>query len=429
MKTPRRGGTVALLCLHFYPEMISTGIHMTELAVALARRGWRVQAICAQPSLSSGDNPEVERELLHDGVRITRVPTVGRQNATLLSRALFAVSFALSTAMWLIRNRRTVSGLVITTNPPFLALLGWGARKLSGLPYVLIVYDVYPEIAARLGVIRSGSLLERVWAWASRVMLNGAERVVVIGRDMDAIVRPKMRPARQSRIRLIRNWSDEETVSPVIAANPFAQEHGLEGRFVVQYSGRMGRTHNLEPLIEAAAQMRGEPVVFQVIGDGAKRDALRSLAASLGADNVQFLPYQPMERLGEALSAADVSVVCLASEFTGVSVPSKTYGIMAAGRPILALCDRESEIGQTLVEHDCGIVLDEPSPEQIIAAIDGLRRDADRLAAMGQAARRAFESNFTLAVAASHYDLCLSEAFGDSVDARQPGDAMSRHAA
>jgi glycosyltransferase involved in cell wall biosynthesis len=413
-------GSLVLLCQHFYPEMISTGIHMTELARTLARKGWEITVVSAQPRLALGEESvRVEREMVYENVRVLRVPAWGSHASWMPGRLAFALTYLASSCVALFRLRKRAQGVLVTTNPPFIGLVGWIYRRLAGLPYVLIVHDVYPDVAVRLGVLRPRSLLARVWLRVTRLILDGAALNIVIGRDMARIIGARVRRGRDARIRLIPNWSDASTVSPVAREeNRFVREHGLDGRFVVQYSGRMGRTHNLEPLLEAAELLRGEPVVFQLIGDGAKRRRLEERCRERGLENMKFLPYQPLERLDEVLSASDLSIVCLESHFTGLSVPSKTYGVMAAGKPILGFLDPKSEIGLTLAEHRCGIVLRDPSGEEVAACVRDLMRDPARREEMGRNARRAFLEEFTLDHAAERYDLCLAEAFNPAtVDA------------
>ncbi len=406
---PPRPKTIVLLCQHFFPEMISTGIHMTELAVALTRLGWAISAVCAQPRLLvATNNARVPTQMTYQGIRIARSGALGSHDG-LASRLLFAMTFSLTSIVQVLRVGRGARGVVLTTNPPFLGLAAWLISKMRFLPYALIVYDVYPEIAVRLGVVRAGSFLERLWEHLTRAVLNEAAAVIVIGRDMEPIIAAKMRPDRRERIRLIPNWSDDHVVAPMRPEeNPFIQEHHLHGRFVVQYAGRMGRTHNLEPLVAAADLLRDEGIVFQFIGDGAKRSDLLTLCRVQGLSNVVFLPYQPMERLREMLAAADVSVVCLERQFTGLSVPSKTYGVMAAGRPILAFLDPESEIGRTIVENNCGVVLRDPTGTQVASIVRELKQNRARLERMGQNGRSAFLANYTLSLAAQRYDACLS---------------------
>ncbi|MCC6603858.1 MAG: glycosyltransferase family 4 protein [Anaerolineae bacterium] len=397
-----------LLCQHFYPEMISTGMHMTELAERLTELGWQITVYCARPSW--GTEAETTAQTLHyNGIEIIRVNTLGDQKKSLLSRALFALSFLWSVGLLLWRQRQHFPAVVVTTNPPFLGLVGWLFAKLFKLPYLLIVYDIYPEIAVNLGVLSPRSPITRIWRWITELIFRHAAVLVVIGRDMERIVRQKLPCHLHHRIIRIPNWSDEKRVKPVPKQhNSFRHQHGIHNVFVVQYAGRMGRTHNLEPIIEAARELATEKVLFQFVGEGAKKETLQQLVAQHNLSNVQFLGYQPMECLAEMLSAADLALVCLDEAFTGLSVPSKSYGIMASGTPILGFVQPDSEIGQMITEEACGVVLPNPTAEQIAHTLRRLVHNRHTLEAMSAAGHHAFLNKYTLSHAASAYDAALA---------------------
>jgi glycosyltransferase involved in cell wall biosynthesis len=399
-----------LLCEHFYPEMISTGMHMTELATRLAELGWEITVYTAKPSWGTdeGDGRAVPKELVHEGVRILRVPTIGSQRGGLVSKTVASVSFVLSAAWALLRQRSDHAGMIITTNPPFLGVLGWLVSRLRRRPYLIIVYDVFPDFAVSLGVLRADSWLAKVWARTTRLILAGAAVTVVIGRDMLDLIKRKMPERTHDRIVVIPNWSDERHVHPIPREeNTFRAEHHLQDRFVVQYAGRLGEKHNLEPLIDAARLLEGEPVLFQFVGEGAKKPKLQAMAAEHRLRNVQFLPYQPMHRLAEMLSAADLAVVCLEAGHTGISVPSKAYGVIAGGTPLMGILDPDSEIGQMIKETGCGLLV-EPEGREIARAIRGLVAEPERREAMGEAGRAAFLEKYTLSAAARAYDAALT---------------------
>jgi glycosyltransferase involved in cell wall biosynthesis len=241
-------------------------------------------------------------------------------------------------------------------------------------------------------------------------MLNRATGIITIGRDMAEVVRQKLRPDRWESMHLIPNWSDETVVKPILPGNnPFRHEHEIGNRMLVQYAGRHGSTHNLEPLVYAAERLSGQPILFQFIGEGAKKKKLQRMVQERALDNVMFLPYQPLDELDTVLSAADLAVVCLESKFTGLSVPSKTYGIMAGGTPILGFLDAESEIGQTIRENECGAVLEDPTGEQVARLLQRLLQEPEQLEAMGRRGRQAFEAKYTLSHAAVRYDQVLQQ--------------------
>ena len=401
---------VVLLCQHFYPEMVSTGMHMTELATRLAELGWQITVLTSKPSWGT-DDPDagpVPSEMVYRDVRIVRVPTFGSQSGSLVSKAVSAISFVPSVAWALWRRRADYHSLVMTTNPPFVGVLGWIVSRVFRRPYLVIVYDVFPEFAISLGVVSAESWLAELWRRTTRLILCEAAATVVIGRDMKALIEQKMPTRLHYRIVMIPNWSDERHVRPVpTAANTFRKQHASEDTFIVQYAGRLGDKHSLEPLIDAARLLRETNVLFQFVGEGAKKRKLETLVEEHGLRNVQFLPYQPMHRLAEMLSAADLSVVCLERGHTGISVPSKAYGVLASGTPIVGILDPEGEIGQMIAETDCGVLV-EPNGEALATVIQKLMTDEVAMAGMSDAGRRVFLEKYTLAKAAAAYDSVLS---------------------
>ena len=400
--TPKR---ILLICQHFFPEMISTGMHMTELSQGLTKLGWQITVISSQPSLLiDSANPIVPNQMEYQGIKIIRTRSIGSHAGTLTSRLLFGLSYLWGSVLFLLRYYRNYDGLLITTNPPFLGIAGYIAKKILHKPFVLIVYDIYPDVLVRLGVFKSSSLIAKMWDCLSRLVMNSADANVVIGRDMMEIVKAKLKPKSHDKISIIPNWSNELSIWPVPPlTNVFRKEHCPENTFLVQYSGRMARTHNLEPLIEAAEILKEQPIIFQFIGDGAKKVILQEMVRSKKLNNVQFLPYQPIDQLAQVLSAANLAVICLRSEFTGLSVPSKAYGIMASGTPLLGFLDPESEIGRVILENNCGFVLRDPNAEQVAEIIQDLARNPVRLDKIGINAQVAFEKNYTLTNASILY--------------------------
>src|SRR5579885_140958 len=397
-------GSLLLLCQHFYPELVSTGLNMTELARELAARGWSVEVCCARPEAVWDRHSQVPESEVYHGVNIKRVRGVGAHRGSIWSRLLFSLSYMLGAARYTDRQRKATDTILDTTNPPFIGLVAVVMRLLFHVPYIVVVHDVFPEIAVRLKLIRSGSWIEAAWRVLRNCVLRNSECVVVIGRDMKNVI-DKVLSDNGPSVEIIPNWSDERTIRPVPRSeNPFVQEHGLGERLVVQYSGNMGRTHNLECLLDAAEMLQSdERVVFQFVGDGAKRLNLEALASAKGLRNVQFLPYQPYERLPYVLSAAHLAVVVLESGFEGLSVPSKTYAVMAAGIPVLGLLAPMSEIGRTIEENECGVVISDATGAKVAAVVSELTTNPGRFREMGSNGRNAFLAKYSLAIAVEGY--------------------------
>lgn len=409
---PARKRRLALVCQHFYPELVSTGLHMTELAEQLVKRDWSVDVICAPPTFNSPEASEESdrgRTFEYRGITVRRVPALGSHGAGVFRRLLFAATYSLLGLFEVLRRFRELDILLVTTNPPFVGLVGLVASRLAGMPYLVVCYDVYPDFAAELGVVRRGGLVERTWSRLTQMIFEKAEAVVTIGADMRKIVEGTIAPG--ARVEVIHNWANEDKLLPVPPGeNDYRQHYGLEGCFVVGYAGNMGRTHPMEVLLEAAVELQDEDEIqFLLVGGGAKREKVEEAVAEHDLTNVILLPFQPRERLSEVLSAADVGVVGLESPWTGLSVPSKTYGVMAVGTPVLGLLDEKSEIGKTIARHRCGIVIEDPTGRQVAEVIRELSRQRDRCQRMGERAREAFLEGYTLDRAGRKYSRLLSD--------------------
>jgi colanic acid biosynthesis glycosyl transferase WcaI len=270
---------------------------------------------------------------------------------------------------------------------------------MRGLPFVLVVKDIFPDVAIQLGVLRNSSAI-RVLRAIKTALFYGADRVVSIGRDMDE--RLLALGVRQEKIVTIHDWADGEVIRPLDQPSIFRKEQGWEERFVVMHSGNVGLSQDLDTVIGAAALLRDNPtILFTIIGEGASRSRLQEECARRGIDNVAFLPYRAKADLSESLGAADVHLVTLKQGLAGFIVPSKVYGILAAGRPVIAAVDPGSEPDRIVSEFECGFSIP-PGDERLLAATVKEATAAD-LAAMGTRARRALEQRFDRSIAARAY--------------------------
>ena len=384
---------LTILSQYFHPEAISTGQLLTELAERLARRGFEVEALCAQPTYYGATR--VPWRMQHAGIDIRRVRSTQLDKNSRLGRIVNAVTFFAAVALRLLAAPRDRTYLVVT-NPPFLAWAMLLVRPLRRHRFVYLIHDIYPDVAVRLGVLRAGSPAVRLWKWLDRVSCRAAERVIVLGRDMRDVLRGKGVP--EEKLRIIENWADGDAIRPLPRSeNPFIREHGLAGKFVVMYSGNMGLLHDLESIVGAAARLRERTEMrFVFIGGGGKLPAVRRLVDQHRLDNVLLLPYQPREALGYTLTAADVSLVSLAAGNEGLAVPSKLYGIMAAGSPVVANVPEACEVARVLVEAECGLVVPVGDPKALAGAIARYLDDPELRRRHGSNARREFERRYAL---------------------------------
>jgi glycosyltransferase involved in cell wall biosynthesis len=266
-----------------------------------------------------------------------------------------SVIFCLRSGLRLLRYARRGDLILYTTEPPYLPIVGSLVHRLTRTPYLLIVYDLYPDVLEELRVLPAGHWLCRLWRWLNGPALEGAEEVVVPSELMAKRVLAQT-PAVADRLHVIPSWADPELIQPLPKRdNWFVQRYGLENRFTVMYSGNQGRCHDLVTLLGAALMLKGEPQVqFLIVGDGPQHRRLLQLAREWDLSNVRFLPYQEPDALPQSLAAADLAVVTVSLEAVGVVAPCKLYGHLAAGTPIAAITPAGSDLHR-LVEHSgCG---------------------------------------------------------------------------
>jgi colanic acid biosynthesis glycosyl transferase WcaI len=375
----------------YWPDAEATGQLLTELCEDLADR-FDVTVIAGQPNCNA-DGVAFRRrgDECRGGVTIRRVCHTRFSKRTLLGRLCNQLSFlAAATVAALTVKRPDV--VVAETDPPFLSLLAALVRRRFGCRLVVYLQDIHPDIAVAVGRLRDGRLVRRL-----RRMLFGvyrsADRVVVLSRDMQQRIVASGVSSRRTAV--VPNWIDTSLVHPVKQNNGFRTRHGLEGQFLVMYSGNHGLCQQLEDVIAAAHQLRHRPdILFLLIGGGVMQPQLQDQAHRLGLTNVRFLPYQPKTMLAESLSAADLHLVPLDPRVADCLMPSKLYGVLASGTPLLAIAPDECELADLVREHDVGRVAPPGQPE---ALAEGIEMLADRqwdLEMMGHRARRLAEQQF-----------------------------------
>jgi colanic acid biosynthesis glycosyl transferase WcaI len=387
----------------FYPDRSATSQLLSDLAFHLARSGHPVRVITSR-QLYDDPNADLTEWESVDGVAIHRVFTTRFGRAALLGRCFDYLSFYSSVWRSVLALARPGAILVAKTDPPLLSVPALHAVRQRGLRLVNWLQDLYPEVAVELGVPLVAGPIGRGLVHLRDRTLRAASANVVVGERMAEVVRS--RGVAAARIHVIPNWCDDEDIRPVSpASNRLRHKWGLDGRFVVGYSGNLGRAHEFKTVLDAAELLRDEPhILFLLIGGGKNFEELANQARERKLSSFRFLPYQDRAALKESLSVPDIHWVSLKPELEGLIVPSKFYGIAAAGRPVIAITARDGEIARLVQRHHCGIVV-EPGASNVLA--DALRRlstDPCALAEMGLHARTMLETHFSRRQAFASWD-------------------------
>ena len=389
------GRRIIFLNRFFFPDHSATSQMLTDLAFHLAASGSDVRVVTSRQRYDEphADLPETESI---GGVAIHRISTTRYGRSALIGRGLDYLSFYNAAFRWVLAGGKPGDVLVAKTDPPLLSVAAMQAAKRRGLYLINWVQDLYPEVAAALGVPFVKGLPGRVLIRLRDASLRAADVNVVVGERMATIVRDH--GISSERVRVIQNWCDDEEIRPLAHCdNPLRGEWGLGDRFIVGYSGNLGRGHEFETVLAAAERLRGDPrLCFLFIGGGNKFSELACAVRERGLDHLfRFLPYQERRTLRLSLGVPDIHLVSLRPELEGLIVPSKLYGIAAAGRPIAAITASDGEIAELVKRHDCGIVVQPGQGDVLAQALCRLRADPGRLGEMGRRARAMLDAEFT----------------------------------
>jgi len=401
-QTPRAGPRPRLLVLnqYYWPGIEATAHLLTELCEGLADE---YDVTVLTTGVNGAARPGRSRR---NGVTIVRLASTTFERRRLSLRALNYVTYVVRAV-----GAGAASGrpdiVLCMTDPPFLGDAALLVARRFRVPLVVITQDVFPEIAVELGRLENRILVDLLRR-AVRSYLQRADRIVAIGETMRRRLEEK--GADPARVTVIPNWVDTTVLRPQARDNAWARANGLVERFVVMHSGNVGHAQDLESLVRAATFLRDlERLSIVVIGIGARHAELVALAARLETDRVLFLPYQRRESLPESLSSAGVHVVGLASGLAGFVVPSRMYGVLAVGRPVIVAADADSETALVAREGGCGLVVPPGRPELLAEPIRDAYEGRHALAAMGARARRYAVAETDRGVAVGRYRELLGE--------------------
>ena len=405
---------ILVLCPHIAPDSPPTGVVMTAIVEGLAERGHRLHVVTALPwyehhAVDAQWRGRLVRSEKTSWGRISRVHPFPTDKRNVRARALgFAGFTGLASLRALLTRPRP--DVVLAMSPPLpIGLAGLAVARARRAPFVFNIQDVFPDVAIELGLLTDRRVI-RAASWAERFSYAHSDAVTVLSDDLRDNVETKLEQRHKrhhTRVEVIPNFVDTVRITPMRHDNAYRREHGLDGKIVVMYAGNVGLSQSLDLVIEAARAMRDrDDVVFVINGGGSALTGLREAAAEL--PRVVFVPYQPPDRLGEVLAAADIHVVPLKRGLAKASVPSKLYSVLAAGRPVLASVDPDTEVDRTIRLAGAGLCVPPDDAVRFIGALRSLIDAPNDRDAMGASGRRFVEGWVSPQAVASHYDDLLT---------------------
>jgi glycosyltransferase involved in cell wall biosynthesis len=384
----------------------------------MARRGWRVRVLTSARGYADPSRRFPAREIL-DGVEIRRLAWGSLGKGNLRARTVGGLAF-LSQALLHGAFGSRPSHVLISTSPPMAPVFGLALARLRRAPLSFWLMDLNPDQAITTGAVRPGAFSARLLERANHAAARGSRAVVALDHFMADRVRDRWEL--DGKLAVLPPWPHENYIEPVgHADNPFRTRHGLQGKRVLMYSGNLSPVHPVDTILHAVRELREDPrVVLVFIGEGGQRAAVEEAVRRDRLERVLLLPYQPLADLRYSLSAADAHLVSMGTDMVGIVHPSKVYGAMAAGRPVLYLGPRRSHVGELVARFDLGWQVDHGDVGAATSALRELANAPDaELAARGARAREALTGELSQ----RHLLSAFCDVLEHGVDAVAQGDS------
>jgi colanic acid biosynthesis glycosyl transferase WcaI len=397
-----------VLCPHFAPDLAPTGVVMTRIVTELAARGHELHVVTALPwyrnhAIEPGWGGRLWRTEKTEWGSIIRVhPFPGKSKSNLLRRALGFIAFSYAVGIRSVHADGLpfkVDGVLAMSPPLTLGLTGWFTKIIRRAPLVFNIQDVFPDAAIQTGAISNKRIIAAA-KWLERMSYQRSDAVVLLSQDLRTNIANKIDKKFHQRLHVIPNFVDTSAITPQDRMTTYRSELGIGDQLVVMYAGNVGFSQSLNLVVDAAA--RFPDIAFVINGDGAARKKLEEDCAQLA--NVYFGDYQPIERLSEVLATGDIHLVPLRAGLASVSVPSKSYSILAAGRPMLAAIDPGTEIPNMLEQSGAGVAVEPDNSAAFIEALSQLVSKRNQLHEMGASGRTWVETHASPASVAAQYE-------------------------
>ena len=399
---------LVVLCPHFSPDLAPTGVVMTRIVTELAARGHELHVVTSLPwyrnhAIEPGWGGRLWRTEKTEWGSIIRVhPFPGKSKSNLLRRAIGFLAFSYAVGIRSVHADGfpfKVDGVLAMSPPLTLGLTGWFTKIIRRAPLVFNIQDVFPDAAIQTGAISNKNIIAAA-KWLERVSYQRSDAVVLLSQDLRTNIANKIDAKHHHRLHVIPNFVDTVAITPQHRMTAYRNELGIGDQLVVMYAGNVGFSQSLNLVVEAAAKF--PEIAFVINGDGAARKKLQEDCAQLA--NVHFGDYQPIERLSEVLATGDIHLVPLRTGLASVSVPSKSYSILAAGRPMLAAIDPNTEIPNMLQQSGAGVAVNPDNGPAFIEALGRLISNRDQLSEMGAKGRKWVETHASPASVAAQYE-------------------------
>lgn len=362
---------------YFYPDLASTGQLLTELCLDL-QKDFNITVVAAQPGYAGEQTKTMKlfEEDYLENIKVIRIrlPKVDKTSKVSRMKYIFSYFMLANVALW---KEKGVDAIYTISQPPVLGgLIGTIGKFLKRSKHIYNIQDFNPEQAAAVSYTNKQSIF-KLARKVDMLSCSYSDCVIVVGNDMSETLKKRFNNEKVPHHVVINNWTNEDEILPLekkdVNIQEFLQENDLQNKFIVMYSGNIGLYYDLENIIKVTEHFkRYNDLAFVFIGEGAVKQKMQSFVEEKEINNVHFLPYQPKEFIKYSLNAADVHLVVNQKGIKGVSVPSKIYGVMAAGKPILGVLEQGSEAQMLIAKAECGVVVEPQDYQGITEQIEYL---------------------------------------------------------
>lgn len=395
---------------YFYPDVASTGQILTELCEGMTDT-FDITVICVVPSYSGTIDEKYKTKRIykeeHNGIKIIRVRVPEFQKSNKVSRIKNLLAYFFNSLLATLKIEKQDYIYTISQPPILGGVLGVLGKWLKGGKLIYNIQDFNPEQTMAVGYSKNKLLLNTVMA-VDKFSCKKADKVIVVGRDMQETLRNRFNNKKVPKNVFINNWINEKEIYPLEQNHPriveFKEKYNLQDKFIIMYSGNIGLYYDLENIIKVIGEFKDrEDVVFAFVGDGTVKDKVEAYVNENNLSNVTFIPYQDKADLIYSLNAADIHWVVNAKGIKGVSVPSKLYGVMAAGKPVLGVLDEGSEARLIVEDCNCGVCTEPGNYKEISNNIEYVLNNKEEIRALGLNGRQYLETNLTKEVSINKY--------------------------
>lgn len=392
---------------HFYPEVAATGQLLLDLCEDLVKVGYQVKVIAGNPTEIYQKEIKVVRKENFKGIEIVRLRNTRLSKYNMAGRIINYLTFHLSIFFHLIFTQSPDLVIVLST-PPFISVHGVFLKVFKNCKVIYNVQDLFPELAVQLNKLKNKTFIS-VLKSLSRFIISRMDRVVVVGEYMEKKIKEEITKdcKTEQHISTIHNWADGKKIKIIEDNNNYLKnEWGLEGKFIILYSGNIGYLHEFDTIINTAESLQKKghhDILFVFVGEGIKKEYIKNEVNKKDLNNFLFFPYQPRENLTYSLGLADVSLVTLEKGFEGMVVPSKIYGILASGSPVIGIVGRDSEITDIISDAKCGKLVQIGDTLSLEDSIMEYYNNPGKSKEEGRRGRKYFEEHFDRQLATGKY--------------------------